>query len=308
MQALSFTRKTVQPFRLDFTSWALQRLSQNIVDRYQNGEYRRAIFIENQIIEITVTQPRLSEGLLRVHLRAKKFASPAAVRQAASLVIDRLLGPKIDLNYFYRSFDKYPKIGMLIQEFRGLKPPRFPSVFEALVNAFSCQQVSLNVGLLLLNSLAVNYGRSMKVEGNRVYAFPTADTLAMLSDEELRKLGFSTRKSEYIIQTAKLVSNEKMDLESISGMNEREAIEFLSQLKGVGRWTAEYALLRGAGRIDVFPADDIGGQNGLRSLLTLGGNIDYNRVNRLTSKWQPYDGLIYFHLLLRRLKKGGYLG
>ena len=255
---------------------------------------------------MTVTQPKLSSGLLRVDVHAEEFTN-RAVRRSVSPLIDRLLGLRVDLTHYYRLFENDPKIGMLIQEFRGLKPPRFPSVFEALVNAFACQQVSLNVGLLLLNRLAVNYGKSIKVDGNLVYTFPNANRLATLDVGDLRKLGFSTQKSKYIVETAKLVSNEKINLESISEMDKREATEFLTQLNGVGRWTAEYALLRGAGRIDVFPGDDVGGQNGLCSLLRLNGNMEYSRVNRLTSKWQPYAGLLYFHLLLRRLKKGGYV-
>lgn len=297
----------MEPFRLDFTLWALRRFHHNIVDRLQDQEYRRAIFVENQVTELSVAQPSLSRGLLQVNIGAEGILNPA-VKRSVSLMIDRILGLETDLSQFYQLFDEDPKIGMLIQEFKGVKPPRFQSVFEALVNAFACQQVSLNVGLLLLNRLAIAYGGSIKFEGRQVYTFPNADRLAKINVGDLRKLGFSTRKSEYIIETAKLTSNERVDLESISKMDKTEAIEFLTDLRGVGRWTAEYALLRGAGRLDVFPGDDVGGHNGLRSFLRLGGKMEYNRVNRLISKWQPYAGLLYFHLLLRRIKKDGFLG
>lgn len=87
----------------------------------------------------------------------------------------------------------------LIGRFRGVKPPRFPTTFEILVNAFACQQVSLNVGLLLLNRLAKNFGASINIGDSKSYAFPTSDRLTALRVEELRNLGFSSRKSEYIM-------------------------------------------------------------------------------------------------------------
>jgi hypothetical protein len=76
---------------------------------------------------------------------------------------------------------------------------------------------------------------------------------------------------------------------------------------GVGLWTAEYILLRGMGRIDVFPGDDIGARNNLARWLHLRKPLDYGRVMRIVDKWKPYGGLIYFHLLLDRLERAGHL-
>ena len=229
------------------------------------------------------------------------------VESTITVLLDRILGLGTDLAHFYRLFGADSKIGNLIEEFKGVKPPRFPTVFEALVNAFACQQVSLNVGLLLLNRLAVNYGSTMLVEGRRVYGFPDPQRLAELDVQDLRKVGFSSRKAEYIIETAKLVSKQKIDPESIAEMDQSEAIKFLRQIRGIGPWTAQYALLRGAGRLDVFPANDVGGQNGLRNLLGLRRKLDSDAVNRLISKWEPYAGMLYFHLLLRKIQKKGYM-
>lgn len=255
---------------------------------------------------IEVRQWTQSEGVLEVKVHCAKFADPA-VKKSVIRLVDRLLGVKIDLTDFYASFDRDPKIGTLIREFKGVKPPRFPTMFEALVNAFACQQVSLNVGLLLLNRMATAYGSSIDVGGQKIFAFPSVHKLAKLHIGDLRNLGFSSRKSEYVIETAKLVSDQTVDLEDVARMDNTDAIDFLKQLKGVGRWTAEYALLRGAGRLDIFPADDVGGQNGLRNLLRLNKKLDYYDVNRIISKWQPYAGLLYFHLLLRRIKKNGWI-
>jgi DNA-3-methyladenine glycosylase II len=80
----------------------------------------------------------------------------------------------------------------------------------------------------------------------------------------------------------------------------------LLELEGVGRWTAEYVLLRGLGRLHVFPGDDVGARNMLRRWLHRVKPFDYAGVRRTLGRWKPYAGLIYFHLLLHGLAEAGY--
>lgn len=81
----------------------------------------------------------------------------------------------------------------------------------------------------------------------------------------------------------------------------------LCQFKGIGRWSAEYILLRGFGKIETSPGDDIGAQKNLQQLLHLGMKLDYQKISEITEKWYPYAGFIYFHLLLLKLKNKGFL-
>src|SRR5439155_24807920 len=87
-----------------------------------------------------------------------------------------------------------------------------------------------------------------------------------------------------------------------------EAVIRLCDLRGVGRWTGEYVLLRGLGRTHVFPGDDVGARNNLQRWLRLTKPLDYQAVRRVLSRWDDYAGLVYFHLLLDRLGEAGYLG
>jgi DNA-3-methyladenine glycosylase II len=83
------------------------------------------------------------------------------------------------------------------------------------------------------------------------------------------------------------------------------AIERLTSLRGIGRWTAEYVLLRGLGRLHVFPGDDVGAHNKLRHLFGIHTPLDYESVHRLVARWHPYAGVVYFHLLLDSLSQAG---
>lgn len=81
----------------------------------------------------------------------------------------------------------------------------------------------------------------------------------------------------------------------------------LTQNWGIGRWSAEYTLLRGFGRLDILPGDDVGAQKNLRELLALEARPTYDQIKLLSQRWQPYAGLVYFHLLLEKLQRKGVL-
>lgn len=66
-------------------------------------------------------------------------------------------------------------------------------------------------------------------------------------------------------------------------------------------------LLRGLGRLDAFPADDVGGRRGLQQLLGIDKPLDYSQTKGLVSRWDPFGGLVYFHLLINRLLQEGSL-
>jgi DNA-3-methyladenine glycosylase II len=220
--------------------------------------------------------------------------------------IDRLLGLRVDLTQWYRTAERDPHLRSLASRFRGIKPPRFPTVFEALVNAVACQQLSLEVGLELLNRLAAACDVSRTAtRKNAHYAFPAPRDLAQLPLEAYRALGFSRQKTRALVALAQAVERREIDLERLTSADDAEALTQLLQLRGVGRWTSEYVLLRGLGRLHVFPGDDVGAQKSLARWLGRSSRLDYAAVQNAVGAWQPYAGLVYFHLLLDGLSRSG---
>jgi DNA-3-methyladenine glycosylase II len=124
----------------------------------------------------------------------------------------------------------------------------------------------------------------------------------------LQPLGFSLQKARAIIELASSIVDKRLNLEELENLDNEAALELLRKLRGIGRWSAEYVLLRGLGRLNVFPADDVGARNKLKDWLNLSGSLDYEAVRRSISKWEAYGGLIYFHMLLKGLAEKGYLG
>jgi DNA-3-methyladenine glycosylase II len=303
----SFEVKPISPFRLDLTVWTLRRRPDNVVDRWDGTTYRRVLPLPAGPVEVAVTQVASPEAArLKVAVAGQPVS--AAVRVAVTTALERLLGLRIDLTEFYQVAMHHRQLGPLAQRFKGMKPPRFATVFEGVINAMACQQVTLTLGIRLLNRLAVTYGTAFGEGDEAVHAFPRPEDLARLDPADLRQFGFSRQKGRAMIELAQSVAEGHLDPEGLADLPDGEAVISLSELRGVGRWTAEYVLLRGLGRTHIFPGDDVGARNNLQRWLRLTEPLDYQAVRRLLSHWDDYAGLVYFHLLLDRLREAGYLG
>jgi hypothetical protein len=165
--------------------------------------------------------------------------------------------------------------------------------------------VSLDVGIILLNRLDEKFGRAFDDYGTLLYAFPEPYDLTKVPEEEIKRLGFSHQKSLAIKDLATAFANNEINPAELDQMGNPEAVEYLFTLRGIGRWSAEYVLPRGLGRLDTFPGDDIGAQNNLRRLFNLDHKPGYDEIKQLTARRHPYEGLVYFHLLLNKLHLNG---
>ncbi len=299
----TFQINPVPPFRLDLTAWALRRDPANRLDRWDGTTYRRALSWENIPFEMSVRQTgSTSHPSLEVIITSIR-ALPE-LRAVSAQALDRLLGIGIDLTDFYRFTLDKKELKTLVERFRGVKPPRFPGLFEALANGFIFQQISLPSGMALLNRLVETFGQA--APGTNGRAFPSPESIAGMPVEDLRLIGMSRQKGRYLTELASRITRG-LKLEQIEALNDEEAVSFLYDLSGVGRWTAQYCLLRGLGRIHVFPGDDIGARNRIKKWLGLEEVPDYQRMQDISAGWYPYGGMVYFHLLLNHLAEKGYL-
>jgi DNA-3-methyladenine glycosylase II len=304
MRRITFTLKPKAPFRLDCTVWTLRRRPENIVDRWDGRLYRRVLAIEGRPAEVTVEQTGLAEApRVRVEVWGRRLGTDAKTQVIA--ILERLLGLRVNLGPFDRLVCSDARLGELCRPFQGVRPPRFTSVFEALVNAIACQQVTLSLGIQLLNKLAKTCGLRFQENGQPGYAFPRPEELAELDPDRLRTLGFSAQKGRALVDLARAVAEKHIDLDGLVKLADEVALDALLALRGVGRWSAEYALLRGLGRWHVFPAGDVGARNSLQRWLGIAHALDDAGVRRALERWKAFGGLVYFHLLLRNLAARG---
>jgi len=304
MGEVTFRLKPIPPFRLDLTSWAIRRRPHNAIDHFDGETYRRVVMLDGQPAVVSVRQvaPPKTPAIEVVAI------GPGASRKSApaiEAIVDRILGLSIDLRHFYRLARDDKALGPLVNRLIGMKPVRFPTNFEAFTNAVACQLVSLTAGMHVVNRIAAKYGRACEADGVRLHACAEASDIARAEVEDLRALGLSRPKARYLIGLAQVASDSDSDFRSMESLDDNRAIAALSKFAGVGRWTSEYVLLRGFGRFNIFPGDDVGGRNGLRSYLGIDDALDYEGVRKAIARWHAWGGFIYFHLLVNALADKG---
>lgn len=300
MESLRFVLPVNPPFHLGYTAWALRRSDKNETDIWEEDRYRRILTLNVVPHLVVVRQVAPTQAPhLEVTVKAAKLAADAQSRVTPQLT--RMLGLAVDLKPFYRHIRGDSAMRALTAPFVGMRPPRLATEYETLVAAVTCQQLSLAVGITLLNRLSHAFGHAITVEGTRVHAFPTAEQLADSEPSQLRRLGYSWQKAQTVIELSRGIANGSVRLDEFDGWDDEQVRRRLFTIKGIGAWTADYFLLRGLGRLHVFPRSDSGALNGLASWLKLRDKPGPKKLERILAPRQPYAGMIYFHLLLRKL-------
>jgi DNA-3-methyladenine glycosylase II len=180
-------------------------------------------------------------------------ASPPEARRAARA----LFSFDHPLEQFYRLARSDPLLRPAVRSFHGLRLPRDAHLFESLVHAVIGQQLSVRAANTLKERLFQSTDAWVEVEGSEVPHIPTPARLHELGVPGLRAVGLSRVKSSALIQLACQENRDGFRSMQWEQVGLEDAVAFLDALPGVGRWTAENALLRGVGRPDVFVAGDL---------------------------------------------------
>jgi DNA-3-methyladenine glycosylase II len=128
---------------------------------------------------------------------------------------------------------------------------------------------------------------------------PTPQQIIDTAFEKLRGIGLSNAKVGYVKNVAQFEIDRGMDHKKLSKMENEEVIEYLTTIKGVGRWTVEMLLMFALGREDVFAIDDLGIQNAMIKLYKLDRTEKKKfreELLRISSKWSPYRTYACWHL------------
>ena len=149
--------------------------------------------------------------------------------------------------------------------------------FEALVEAIITQQISDSAGKVISFKFKNLFGKK----------YPTPNDVVKLSVNEIKSVGLSRMKAEYILGISHMVIEKKLDFKIFKKMSNDEIIFELTKIRGIGRWTAEMYLIFALGRKDVFPLGDLGLINGIKKLYDL-ENPTTEQILKITNNWIPY--------------------
>ena len=124
--------------------------------------------------------------------------------------------------------------------------------------------------------------------------YPDAKTVLKMKDEKLRSVGLSFQKAGYIKNIAQFSLDNTLDYHHLKAKSDDELIDYLVQIKGVGRWTVEMILMFNLNRADIFPKDDLGIQNGIIRLYKLNPASKkelFKQMEEVAESWRPYRTL-----------------
>ena len=175
---------------------------------------------------------------------------------------------------------KDQQLKKLIEQHGVLQLKKQKNLYLYLCYSIMSQQLSTKVATIIRNRFTGIYGGD-----------PTAKQIVETPFEKLRAIGLSNAKVNYVQNVAKFEMEKGMSHQKLSRMSNDEVIEYLTQIKGVGRWTTEMLLMFALCREDVFALDDLGLQQAVIKLYDLKHRkkkIMLNRISKISEQWSPY--------------------
>jgi DNA-3-methyladenine glycosylase II len=158
-----------------------------------------------------------------------------------------------------------------------------------LIASIMSQQLSTKVAQTIRNRFLGLYdGRN-----------PSPEEVIATPFETLRSIGLSNAKAKYVQNVARFAVEQGLDHKTLNKMENEAIIEYLTKIKGVGRWTAEMLLMFSLGREDIFAMDDWGIQNAMIRLYKLDRTDKKafrEQMQRISAKWSPYRTYACMHL------------
>lgn len=248
---------TAGTFDLAATARFMRFTEAEIVDTFDGDRYRRALHLPSKsgsqlhIVSIEAS-PKPSSLILTL--------APPAGEQAnneASSLVESMFSTTHDLREFRKLTKGDATLSAVERAHRGLHLPRWASLFESLTISILLQQISTAVAIRLKQRFVERFGARATLEEQVFYAFPLPERVARAEHAELRALGLSGSKARSITELAQLIAGSPHLADELAHEENETIIRRLSLLRGIGRWTAEWALMLYFGRTDVFPAGDL---------------------------------------------------
>ena len=276
----------VAPFDFELTAgYHTYFQARSGADSMDGGVYRRLLDLDGKLALASVS----SAGSIDYPEVAVELRGDALIDADSALAASQLqwmLGCEQDLAPFYDLAESDPSISGLAKKFRGLHLPRTATLFESLVLAILGQQISASVARAMRLLMIERFGEQAEFDGVTYFAFPRPEAIAASTPEELRTLKLTQRKSEYVHGIA--LAALQPEWVELTELPDDEFVSRLVRMRGIGRWTAQWALVRGLARPDALPLGDLALRRGVSRLFRDGEAVTDSEVEQLAERWRPW--------------------
>lgn len=177
-----------------------------------------------------------------------------------------------------------PVLGALIEQYRGLTLSSRGDAYQTLARSIVGQQISVKAAQSVWDRFAAEVGAV------------TPQRVLRKSVEHLRGCGLSAQKAGYLLDLSARFAQGALDAAHWPELDDETLIDELTQVKGIGRWTAEMFLIFYLTRPDVFPLGDLGLQRALRLHYNKGRALSDRRMAQLSRRWTPWRSVATWYL------------
>jgi DNA-3-methyladenine glycosylase II len=178
-----------------------------------------------------------------------------------------------------------PVMGAIMRQHPGVYMMVRGEPFMTLARAICGQQISVKAAQSVWDRVCTCLEHNI-----------TPEAVAAADRKNLRACGLSDRKTEYIADLAQHFVDGKIHARNWPQMSDEEIIAELTDVRGIGRWTAEMFLMFNLLRPDVFPLDDLGLQKGIRVAYFKGRKTSLKRMKKLGETWRPWRSVATWYL------------
>lgn len=202
-----------------------------------------------------------------------------------------------DLTPFYSLAKKDSVLKKSVSKFYGLRLIGIPDLFEALAWGILGQQINLNFAYTLKRRLIEAYGDSIIFEDKKYWSFPKPAVIAKLTTSDLTNLQLSQKKSDYLIGIAQLIASKELSKEKLLATDNFASSEkTLTDLYGIGPWTANYVLMRCLRYPEAFPVTDVGLLRAIQFSQSLEQKPTKEVVLNYAKAWKNWESYATFYL------------
>jgi len=180
---------------------------------------------------------------------------------------------------------KDPKLAKIIKHVGSYEISLMKNPYESLIETIITQQLSGKAAESISKKFRKLFGR-----------FPKPDNVLKMPDSKLRSAGLSGMKVKYIKDLSEKIKSKELQLRLLKNMTDDEVIMHLTQVKGIGRWTAEMFLIFSLGRLDVLPVGDLGLKKGIQRLYSMPDLPEKDEIEELAEKWKPYRTIATWYI------------
>ncbi len=264
----------------------------------------RLVHLDDRPVVIEFLFPqKLPQLQLTVHDTSLETSTPRAKRPETHSVLSELRqitrfiwGLDDDLARCHTTLGRNLRLARLLRGNTGVRLVRAPCLYEALLVAVIGQQLSVFAAEAIRRRLIMATGDKVVVGGVEYRGYPTPKQLMAIGAHALRGAGMSRAKVRYLREIAELAAAGSLDRTTFEGLTDEDIIARLIEIPGVGRWTAEIALMRGLGRTDVFPAADLGLMVAVQRLMKMRTRPSERHLRTLARGWKGWRSYAALYL------------